>query len=214
MNVIVVGGGSPNKFGNDLVNRLRGEGHDVYILSHRDNGTNDLKQVVADFSNFDDVVDKFKTLLNKLPNLDLFVYNSNCANYPVTEDDLKSNALVNEKKWQQTLSVHVIIPHALAIEALKKMSLNSKMIFMTSGLATDYKRTEWTNAVGYATGKAGQTHLMLGLAHNNDKGVIVTSILPHLQYHNREIYETIFERAYNYIVNLSVDQNGKIENIL
>ena len=213
MNVIVVGGGSPNKFGNDLVNRLRGEGHDVYILSHRDNGTNDLKQVIADFSSFDDVLDKFKTILTALPNLDLLVYNSNCGNYPATEDDLKSTSLVNDKEWQQTFLVHVIIPHALSIEALKKMSSNSKMVFMSSGLAIDYKRTEWTNAVGYASGKAGQTQLMLGLAHNNDKGVIVTSILPFFQYDNKEIYQTIFERAYNYISNLSIENNGKMENI-
>jgi nucleoside-diphosphate-sugar epimerase len=51
MNIVVIGGGKPGKFGNDFCNRARSEGHDVYVISHKDYGTNDPKHIVADFDN-------------------------------------------------------------------------------------------------------------------------------------------------------------------
>jgi nucleoside-diphosphate-sugar epimerase len=75
MNVVVVGGGEKGKFGNDLVNRLRDEGHDVYILSHKLNGTNDPKQVAVDFTNLELVLDTFEKLVSHLDTIDLFLYN-------------------------------------------------------------------------------------------------------------------------------------------
>ena len=84
---------------------------------------------------------------------------------------------------------------------------------MTTGMAMDYTRTDWTQCVGYASGKAGQTQLMLGLANLNDKGAIVTAIAPYFRYDNPEVYQDTLNRACNYIVNLSKDQNGKIEYI-
>jgi NAD(P)-dependent dehydrogenase (short-subunit alcohol dehydrogenase family) len=210
MNVVIVGGGTKGKFGNDLVNRLRSEGHDVYILSHRDNGTNDPKQVVADFKDMQSVIDAYEKLTNHLDTIDLFLYNSNGRSYLNNEHAFTSGAIFNNIEWQLSLNIAISIPYNLIIKALSKMNDTSKLIYMATGLATNYNRTEFTEYSGYAGSKAYMTHLMLGFANHNDKGSIVSILSPHFNYDDKDHYNNVFERICNYIQFLSKELNGKI----
>jgi len=213
MNIVVIGGGSPGKFGNDFCNRARSEGHDVYVISHKDYGTNDPKHVVADFSNEDNVKQTFLNLTKDLEKIDLFLYNSNACHYPGRPDELQSTAIISKTKWVEALTMHVVIPHILAIASLKKMTTGSGIVFMTSGMSYDLKRKEWTSNVGYAGLKGVQNHLMIGLAHDNDKGAIATCVSPHFPYDNAENYNMVFNHVYNYITTLTEESNGKIRGI-
>jgi hypothetical protein len=50
MNIVVIGGGEPGKFGNDFCIRAKREGHNVFILSHQDYSTQDPQHYYTDFS--------------------------------------------------------------------------------------------------------------------------------------------------------------------
>lgn len=213
MNIVVIGGGKPGKFGNDFCNRARNEGHDVYVISHKDYGTNDPKHIVADFNDSVKFLDSFKKLTEQLDNIDILLYNSNAHSYPGRPDELQSTGSVSDDKWVKALTFNVIIPHSISLEALKKMNKGSSIVFMTSGMSYDLSRKDWTANVGYAGFKGMQNHLMIGLAYHNDKGAIVTCISPHFPYDNAEKYSMVFGHAYNYITTLTEESNGKIRGI-
>lgn len=212
MNICVIGGGGPTgKFGRDFCDRARAEGHNVYVLSHQDYHQGDPKQVWANFDNVNLVIDTFKQLTADIDCIDIFVYNSNpqpCR--PSLERDFKSNSKIAETQWNDTITKHATIPHLLCIEALKKMSTNSKIVFLISGLAIDYDRVDNVETVGYATGKAAQVFLMMAFAHCNDRGAIATAIAPHFDYDDVETYKSTFNSAYQYITDIDQKQNGKI----
>ena len=211
MNVVVVGGGEKGKFGNDLVNRLRNEGHDVYILSHKLNGTNDPKQVSVDFTKLALVLDTFEKLTSHLDTIDLFLYNtSDKSHWLNQEESFTSTANFDMVAWQNSLNTVSTVPYNLIVKALSKMNENSKIFYMATGLATAFDRTEYTKYAGYAGGKALMIHIMLGFAHHNDKGAIVSVLCPHFDYNNKEHYNGVFERICKYIANITKEQNGKI----
>ena len=61
MNIVVIGGGKPERFGNDFCNRARADGHDVYVISHKDYGTNDPKHNGTIRVIWNDAPDKYLT---------------------------------------------------------------------------------------------------------------------------------------------------------
>jgi NAD(P)-dependent dehydrogenase (short-subunit alcohol dehydrogenase family) len=211
MNIVVIGGGQPGKFGNDFANQAKEEGHNVLILSHRDYGTNDPTHAWADFSERQSVVDQFRLLTADLDRIDIFLYNTAYASYPSDPSLFKSTANVSTVGWISNLYVNVLLPHVLSVEALKKMGRGSKLVFMTTRMALQFNRTEYTDMAGYAGTKATQTHLMLALAYHNDRGAIATSISPHFPYDNKEEYRKTFEKTYEYI--LTFDQNAIVKII-
>lgn len=213
MNVVIVGGGTKGKFGNDYVNRLRDEGNDVYVLSHRDNGTADPKQMVTNFIDIDKVVEAFETLTIDLDTIDLFVYNSNGDSYLSREQSFTSTSTFNKFLWDKALNISAAVPYNLTVKALSKMNANSKIVYMATGLATDFNRATFTQYAGYAGMKALMVHLMIGFAHHNDKDAIVSILSPHFDYDNKENYDGVFERICNYIANLSKEHNGKIKYV-
>jgi nucleoside-diphosphate-sugar epimerase len=211
MNVVIIGGGEKGKFGNDLVNCLRNEGHDVYILSHKLNGTNDPKQMSVDFTKLELVLETFEKLTSHLDTIDLFLYNTREKSHWVNhEESFTSTAKFDLVAWQNSLNTVSTVPYNLIVKALSKMNENSKIFYMTTALATDFDRTSYTKYASYAGGKALMMHIMLGFAHHNDKGAIVSILSPHFDYDNREHYNDVFERIYKYIANITKEQNGKI----
>jgi len=213
MNVVIIGGGTKGKFGNDLVNRLRDEGHAVYILSHRSNGTNDPKQVIAKFSDIEDVLSSFDKLTEDLDTIDLFLYNSNGDPYVSNANSFTSTAKFSKLQWDNALNISAVVPYNLMVRALSKMNDTSKLVYMATGLATDFTRKTFTQYAGYAGMKALMIHLMIGFAHHNDKGAIVSILSPHFDYDNREHYNSVFDNTCKYIFNLSKEHNGKIKQI-
>jgi hypothetical protein len=210
MNICVVGGGTPGKFGYDFVQRARLDGHVVKVLSHRDHGHNDSDSEFANFNNSADVLEKFQNLIKDFDNLDIFLYNSNPGGYPYGASEFQSTTSVNEDAYIHTLKAHVIIPHFLATESLKNMLPGSKIIFMTTGLVMDLRRKMLADMSGYAGGKAWQTQLMLSLAQHNDRKVIVSAISPFFSRDNQEKYRSVVDKIYNYVFEHDFEHNGKI----
>ena len=213
MNIVVFGGGEPGKFGNDFCNLAREQGHNVFILSHRDYATGDPQHAHADCDNRQSVVEAFNRLTQSIDCIDIFVYNGRMDGYPGQPQNFTSNAIVNTQAWNTNLYITVILAHVLSVEALKKMSAGSKLVFLTTGMAMKFDRDDYTQMAGYAGIKAAQTHLMIALAHHNDRGAIACSVSPHFQYDDRPKYEVVFRKVYDYILGFDQTQNGKIKTI-
>jgi NAD(P)-dependent dehydrogenase (short-subunit alcohol dehydrogenase family) len=211
MNIVVIGGGQPGKFGNDFCLRAREEGHNVLILSHKDYGKIDPGHYWADFSERQSVVDAFRKLTADIDHIDIFLYNTAYSNYPCDPSLFKSTASVSTIGWVSNLHINVLLPHVLSIEALKKMGIGSKLVFMTTKMSLQFNRTIYTEMAGYVGTKAAQTHLMLSLAYHNDRSAIATTIAPHFPYDDKEEYKRTFEKTYEYI--LTFDQNAIVKII-
>lgn len=211
MNIIIVGGGTKGKFGNDFVIKARSEGHRVYILSHEDNGDNDPDLHVISFDFSKSLMDKLEVLLPQIDSIDIIIYNSNPGGYPNNGyDDLTSRAWLNEQNYYNTLRHHVVYPHLLILWCYSLLKEQSKIVFMTTGLALSYKTHDWQFQVGYLGAKSWQTHLMTAFSKYNDKSLIFSSIAPYFNYDNREQYNEVFDAVYNYILNHDNSYNGKI----
>ena len=210
MNVVIIGGGAPNKFGNDLALRMRNDGHNVYIVSHRDYNTGHPHDIKANFNTTQGVVDAFNTVTKDVNIIDMILFNSNAGSYPCDENSFTSTSVVDLKRWEENIRLACHIPHVLGVEALKRMNENSKIIFMISYMAVLFNRKEYTSYAGYAGNKAMQAHMMRAFAEHNDKGAIATAIAPHFTYDNPEIYKQTFEVVYNYIINSTIKDTSKI----
>ena len=215
MNIVVIGGGEPGKFGNDFCSQAKAHGHDVRVLSHKKYNTCDSHHTYADFTDPKDVRSKFLTLTASLDQIDLFVYCTNNGAYPDKVTSLVSIGHVDRDAWQYSMDVHVVIPHMLSLETLKKMNKSCAIVYMTTGLSYDFsqKDHEYSKYVGYAGFKSVQNHLMMGLSAHNDKGAICTSVASHFTYDDPGNYNIIFNRVYDYITNLTAANNGKIRQI-
>lgn len=215
MNIVVIGGGEPGKFGHDFCSQARSHGHNVRVLSHKKYNTCDSCHLCADFTSTEDVRSKFIELTASLDQIDLFVYCTNNGAYPGKIADLQSTGTVDRDAWHYSVDVHVVIPHMLSLEALKKMNATCAIVYMTTGLSYDFsiKTVEYSTYVGYSGLKGVQNHLMMGLADHNDKGAIVTSVASHFMYDQPARYKIIFDQVYDYMTNLTGANSGKIRQI-
>jgi NAD(P)-dependent dehydrogenase (short-subunit alcohol dehydrogenase family) len=211
MNIVVIGGGEPGKFGNDFCLRARSEGHIVYILSHKDYNNQDPYHHYTDFKQSDLVVDAFRQLTRGIDNIDLFVFNTSSGTYPNLETDFKSTSSVNIDRYNLGIYYSVALPHILCIEAFKKMSKGSRFVFLSSKMGMEFRRTHYTEMAGYAGAKAFQIHLMMSLSHHNNVGAIGTTVCPHFPYNEPHNYPVVFEKVYNYI--LTFNKNANVEFI-
>lgn len=211
MNIIVFGGGTVGKFGNDFCLRARQEGHNVIIFSHKDNGQGDTQQFVIDYRNIDSSKKIFEQILNNLPCIDLIFFNQVGGGYP-SGDDLFND--VNMSEYQYTLNSHVVIPHLFLSMVQDKLSENSKVINMTSNLAFEYDKEGWlATLVGYASGKAWATQLIQGYAKAKKNNTIYFTLSPSINYESEEgklKYKKWFESTYNLIFSSDSSYNGKI----
>jgi nucleoside-diphosphate-sugar epimerase len=205
MNIVVVGGGTFGHFGNDFVRQAKAEGHDVRVLSHRT--SKDTNETI-NFLNPYDVVSKFNSATEEFKHIDIFLYNTTYKGYPDDVNNFTSQSVINEKLYLYGFYVNVIVPHRLAIEALKRMNNTSKILFMTTDVIYDRERSEQLHKLSYYGGKAYQHQLMLALAKCNDKDAIVSSISPYFDYENKENYKKAFEQVYEHI--FSKTENGKV----
>jgi len=213
MNIVVFGGGQPGKFGNDFCKIARREGHNVFILSHRDYANGDPQHTHTDVNERQYVVEDFNRLIQSIDHIDIFLYNGRMDGYPGRPEQFTSTARVSSDMWYSNLYFTVVLAHILSIEALKKMSKGSKIVFLTTGMATEFERTTWTEMAGYAGVKAAQNHLMLSLANHNDREAFVCSISPHFPYEDRPAYNRVCRSVYDNILGFDSTQNGKIKVI-
>jgi NAD(P)-dependent dehydrogenase (short-subunit alcohol dehydrogenase family) len=214
MNIVVVGGATPGKFGNEFALRCRAKGHRVKILTWRDTGSTDPDQVWADFTNVADVVQAFNRVTHDLDRIDIVLWNINGNAYPWTTDAWTTECSnIDSVSYVRGLTTGVIVPHALSIAALPRMDNHSSLVFMTTGLAVDFRRTTITQYAGYAGVKGWVLQMMLALAFNNDRGVISTAIAPRFDYDDPETCSQVIDRVVEHVLNLDASWNGKIVGI-
>ncbi len=205
MNIVVVGGGTFGRFGNNFVRQAKADGHVVRVLSHR---TNDDTDATLTFLTAEDAVTKFNSITQDLDTIDVLLYNSTYKGYPDDPSTFTSNGKIKDKVYVHGFYVHVIIPHALSIEALKKMTADSKILFMTTDVIYDRERNNNLYKLAYYGGKAYQHQLMLALAEHNDKQATVSSISPMFDYEDKTNYDRTFDVVYKHI--FGPTQNGKV----
>jgi NAD(P)-dependent dehydrogenase (short-subunit alcohol dehydrogenase family) len=206
LNAIVVGGGS--KFGRYVVDNLRALGYQVYILSHQDYGTKDPMHLSANFKNTNDVKSQFQKILEQIDTLDLFLYVSNFDFGPGRPEHFDVSTLNVEKMWFDTIRVNVVLPHELSLLSLQKTHRDSKIVFMTSGLAYEFERDDYTEMAAYAGSKAALNHLMTGLSSYNKE--IICALSPHFPLDNEELKIKAYHNAFTRLVSLSRADKGKI----
>ena len=203
MNIVVIGGGRPQHFGNDLVLRARSEGHDVRVLSHKNYMTDHPHDQHADFDHSNEpVIEQFHTLTQDLTHIDLLLYNTVSGSGPWNPEDFTTTSRrFTEKEWLYNLRINVILPYELTVEALKKMNQASKIVYMTTGRSINPEDTSPPYIASYYGGKAWANHVMKSFSHYNDRGAACVSVTSHFDYMNPEAYKPVFDRAYDYIVN-------------
>jgi hypothetical protein len=205
MNIVVVGGGSFGRFGNDFVRSSKAAGHTVRVLSHRTSIDTDA---TINFLNITDAVEQFNKITQDLNSIDILLYNSTHKGHPSEKALFTSNGIVKEKLYIHGMYIQIIIPHSLCIEALKKMNNRSKIIFMTTDVIYNRERAEDLHKLGYYGGKAYQHQLMLALANCNDKQATVSSVSPYFDYDNKKEYTRTFNLVYEHIFGNTI--NGKV----
>jgi NAD(P)-dependent dehydrogenase (short-subunit alcohol dehydrogenase family) len=112
-----------------------------------------------------------------------------------------------EKMWMNTMKVNVIIPHELSLIALHKTNKNSKIVFMTSGLAKDFERDYHLNYAAYAGSKASLSHLMLSLSYYNE--AIVCALSPHFP-DEEDLKIKKYQETFDRMMSLTNEDKGKI----
>lgn len=209
MNIIIVGGGS--KFGKFVAENLYLLGHNVYVLSHVDYGITDGFHMHANFKNITDVKNKFKNIIDKLTHVDMFLYVSNFDSGPHSSHHYTKHTKDNiQKMWIDTLTVNTIIPHELTLIALTKTTEDSKIVYMTSGLAENFDRgvDMFPSMAGYAGSKASLSHLMIAMAANNKE--LICALSPHFPEENELELQRKYQEAYECLLSLTSGDKGKI----
>ncbi len=217
MNIVIIGGGRPQHFGNDLALRAEQQGHDVRILSHKDYGVNNPKHLYADMDRSNQpAIDTFQRLTADLTHIDLFLYNTVSGAGPWNEQDFTTQSRrIPERDWLYNLRINVILPYELTLLALAKMNNQSKIVYMTTGRSYNMQDDNPPFIASYYGAKAWANHVMKSFAHYNDRGASAVSVTSHFDYSNPEAYKPVFDRAYDYIVN-SQDHhksNGRVITI-
>ena len=211
MNIVIIGGG--DNFGKYAADRFRNEGHRVKILSHKNYGV--IKDHLwANFNDVKDVIKNFNDLIEDIDHIDLLLYSSNVDRGPAAKEEFTSNAplMAIERAWLDTLYVNTVVPHIISVLSLKKMTENSKIVFMTSGISLDISRDYCLTSAGHPGTKAAQNHLMYVLSLNNDKNVLVYSVSPHFPMENKEELEKIRNKVFENLKTFDRTLNSKIVN--
>ena len=212
MNVVIIGGGQ--KFGKSIADKFRSNNDSVYILSHKNYGSN-TNHFYANFLDYKSVATATDKLIGNLDKIDILLYCTNFDYGPCADNDFCSKTEIDAvaDRWQKSILIQAVIPHIISIIALQKMDKNSKIIFMTSHIAFEVPRNYCTSSVGHPGGKASQNHLMFALSHYNDKDASVYSISTHLDFDDLNEYNARVDKIFNNIKSFNKEYSGHIIEI-
>lgn len=208
MNIVVLGGGTTGKFGNDFVKKARGEGHRVIVLSHKDHGTGNSDDRVIDYNNLNSSKMTLQTVGQDMPSVDIVLFNQNGGGYPFSVDDLFGHPDITQ--YTRNMAAHAAIPQLIVVTLLNNLHDDSKVVFMSSTMAFEYDRNKAVSMVGYPAGKSFATHLMTSMARTRPKKITFSAICPFFLYHDVEKYQQTLKHLYDYILNHDDTFNGKI----
>lgn len=212
MNIVIIGGGQ--KFGKIIADKFRANGENVFVLSHKNYGES-INHLSANFLSVKNVEKIFHKLIENISHIDILLYCSNGDYGPSGYDSFNTFANIDEISinWQKTITVQAVVPHIISIIALQKMSKNSKIVFMTSGIAFSVPRIYAQSSVGHPGGKASQNHLMFALANHNDKNAMVYSISTHFDIDNIEMYNKRIDQIFSNLQSFDPSYSGRIVEI-
>lgn len=218
LNIVIFGAGIPGQFGYDFVQKVRGEGHNVTVFSHKEHIDKHPQNIAIQYGNYEEcekIFDKF--LLDNSSDIDLLIFNQSGGIYPVfnNNDGYRSP---NLREYQYTLNSQVVIPHLFIGKTINKMKDGSKTIFFcnTSGLTQEDRFREGTSTlVGYVGANAWKVNMMYGYAKSRTKNITYCCLTPSIQYHTTEGKERYknqdFNILYNWVFSVDDTANGKIK---
>lgn len=211
-NILVFGGGSPNKFGNMFVTEARKAGHTVINVSHKDYGTDHPDDLVLYYRNNN--IKGLETISNKIlekfqTKIHLILFNQNPTAYPFTVGELRK--LPSTRYYYDLIYGHIMVPHYILSVLDCRLDERSKVMFMASMMAWNYNAD--SAAVGYPGIKSMLAHMMKKLSKSRIKKVTYSMVHPNLGYNEPNFYETTFQPLYDHILNHDDTYNGKIINM-
>ena len=209
-NILVVGGGTPGKFGNQFVNKAREDGHRVVNFSHKDHNTGHVDDRHINYNDVKQIKTKCAELASEMPVIDIILFNQNGAGYPgITEQLFKEPNLL---EYNQTITRAVAVPHQIIVSLYNSLNTGSKVVYMGSTMSFLYDRENYIEHVGYPSAKSFAMHLISAMAKCRTKEITFSCMCPYFLYHKPDVYKNIFEQTYNYILNHDDSYNGKIVN--
>lgn len=208
MNIVLVGGGSPERFGNQFLNRARNEGHRVINLSHRNHNTGHEDDRTLNYHNPEKVKEVCQKIIADMPVIDIIVFNQTGDAFP--HDNAELFAEPNFERYYRTMHIAVAVPHLIISCLYNNLVDGSKVLNMSSTMAFAYERDNYISAVGYPGAKSYATHLIMSMARCRTKKVTFSSLCPYFLYHKPEWYNNSFQVTYNHIFNHDDSCNGKI----
>ena len=207
-NILVVGAGTPNKFGHQFVEKARAEGNRVIVFSHKNHNTGNTDDRYINYSNINQIKDKCVELRNEVSVIDIILFNQVGSGYPDNITQLFNEP--NLFEYHQTIDSAVAIPHLIIASLYNNLIVGSKVVYMGSTMALEYEREHYVSGVGYPSAKSFAMHLISAMARCRTKEVTFSSICPYFLYDQPEVYKHIFEQTYNYILTHDDSVNGKV----
>lgn len=209
MNIVILGGGSVGRFGNDFAQRARNQGHKVIIFSHKINGQNDTDQYVIDYNDIDKTKQVYTNAINDIEQIDLILLNQNGDSYPYINQQDEAPE-VDANQYYRSLNIHVVSSHLLISTCHSKLHDKSKVVYMSTGLAFNLLRDNYHQHYGYGAYKSMMSNLMIGFAKNRKKKITYTVFSPHFPYDDRDTYKLVFENCYKWIFEHDDTFNGSV----
>lgn len=209
MNIIVLGGGgSPGKFGKDFVDKARGQGHRVIVLSHRDHMTGIADDRVINYRNIDSIKPVLQNIAKEIPAIDVILFNQNGSAYPFSTEELFTEPNISE--YTNLINIHVAVPHLVVATLYNNLKEGSKVVFISSTMAFEYDRSNFGSMVGYPAAKSFVTHLMSSMSRSRTKNVTFSAVCPYFMYNEPEKYQETLQHLYTHIFEHDDALNGKI----
>jgi NAD(P)-dependent dehydrogenase (short-subunit alcohol dehydrogenase family) len=207
MNIVILGGGTPNKFGHDFALAARACGHRVVIFSHKKNGLDDPDQHVIDYDDLDATAKVFAQALDEFSQIDIILLNQNGTTYP---RDAATIPIVDVASYTHSFNLYVVAGHLLVSKAYWKLADGSKVVYMSTGLAFQHTREQFCdmNHFSYSGYKSLMTHVIMGFAHNRRKKTIFTVLSPHFPYEDHDNYKKVFAVCRDWIFDHDESANG------
>jgi hypothetical protein len=207
-NILVVGAGTPNKFGQQFVKKAREKGNRVIVFSHKNHNTSNVDDRYINYNDANQVKSKCVELCNELPVIDIILFNQLGSAYPDSAIQLFDEP--NIAQYNQTVASAAGIPHLIIAVLYNNLIVGSKVVYMGSTMALEYEREYYVSGVGYPSAKSFAMHLMSSMARCRTKEVTFSSMCPYFLYDQPESYKQTFEQTYNYILTHDDSVNGKL----
>lgn len=211
-NILVVGGGTPGKFGNQFVKKARDDGHRVVNFSHKDHNTGHIDDRHINYNDIRQVKNKCAELSTEMPVIDIILFNQNGAGYPGTVEQLFKEP--NLLEYNQTITRAVTVPHQIIASLYNNLIPGSRVVYMGSTMSFLYERENYTEHVGYPSAKSFAMHLISAMAKGRTKEITFSCMCPYFLYDKPDLYKNIFDQTYSYILTHDDSFNGKIVNQL